>query len=196
MSLRLRTRTLATAVTALGLVLALTACSGDNVDDAGATTGSGSSTDADTDTKPDGDKDSDNEKSPALDHEGALAAAFNQELAVVCGYTYDEEELASIKILTSGEAPPDATIYLDRGAILWDIPQSSGKVTHMLIRDGSVYTWKASRDGKGAKAPDLTSDGGVELQQRVTRNAHDCKVFDGPASTFQPPNDITFVEVG
>lgn len=195
MSSLFHARTLATAVTAFGLAFVLTACGGDEVDDTGAATGTRSSTDVDT--KTDGDKDPNEEKSPVLDHEAALAAGFNQELAVTCGYTYDEQELAGLKMMsTSGDVPPEATIYVDRGTVYWDIPEPDGKMSHMLASDGYLYTWKVPGDGEGVKSPDATNGGGDELKQRMAKNAHDCKAYDGPASIFQPPNDITFKAIG
>ncbi len=195
MSLNSHARTLAAVVAGLGLVFTLTACGGDEVDDAGAAAGSGSDSGADGESE--ADKDAAEDSSPPLDHDAALAAGFEQELAITCGYTYDEQERAGLQAMSpSAEVPSEATIYLDGGAIYWDIPQPDGRMSHVLARDGFLYTWKVPGDAEGVKSPDTTNGGGDELQRRLTKNAHDCKAYDGPASIVQPPSGITFTAVG
>lgn len=120
-----------------------------------------------------------------------------KELAITCGYTYDEQELAGLRMLSpSAEVPPEATIYMDRGTIYWDIAQPDGRMSHMLATDGFLYTSKVPSESKAIKSEDVANGGGDELQKRLTKNAHDCKAYDGPASIFQTPTDITFVEIG
>lgn len=69
-------------------------------------------------------------------------------------------------------------------------------MSHMLAVDGSLYTWKIPDDGDGVESPDTTDGGGDDLKEQLSRNAHDCTVYDGPASIFQVPDDITFKSIG
>ncbi|WP_146135353.1 hypothetical protein [Antricoccus suffuscus] len=181
-------------MTAAILVLGSAGCGGsDNeIGDSGTSSTSSSSGTAtpSTDTESD-------DTAPVLDHEEALAAGFDHTAAITCGYTYDEQELAGLKALSpTGEVPPEATIYLDRGAIFWEIPEPDGRTSHILALDGYLYTWKVPGDSDGVKSRDTTNGGGDELKERMSQNAHDCVVYGGPSSIFQPPKDITFQSLG
>lgn len=182
-------------VALLLVALTLAACGSNEASPPAGDTGSGATTqenDAETDSEADAEVDT--ETVLELTHEQALAAGRGQEMAVVCEYTYDEEERAGIKLLARSDVIPDGqTVYLSPGAVFTDIPQTDGRMSHMLSVDGSLYTWKVPGNGIGVLSPDLTNM--EALKQKMGTNAHDCAPYIGPDSIFQPPTDIEFKSV-
>lgn len=190
-------RTLAAMIVALGLMFTVTACGEDEADKSSASAEGGSSTSADTEpaAEPESDPESDPAPTIALDHDGALNAGLAHTAAITCEYTYDEQERASLELLSQGaEISEGMTVYLSGDVIYTDIPNPDGRMSHMLTLDGFLYTWKVPSEAKGIKSPDLT-EGGDALKQRLVTHTHDCTVYDGPDSIFAPPTDITFVFV-
>lgn len=190
-------------VAVLGLSFGLAACgpgvSGNTgADNTAADNGSVSTgTDADGQTNP-GETDEnaqaeEAEELPALDHQGALTAGFAGDLAIECVYIYDAEEARQQGLLSGSENPtPQATLYLDGDTVFWEIPQPDGKIGYVLSVDGFAYLWTLPGSGSGLKAPDPNAGNREALKERMTRNAHDCKAYDGPASIFEAPTDIEF----
>lgn len=157
-------------LTAAVLVFGVAGCGGSDDGENSNTSGSPSSSGGPApSTGPDADAESD-DAAAVLDHEGALAAGFDHTAAITCGYTYDEEELAGIRVLAqTQEVPTEATIYLGHGAIYWEIPQPHGQMSHMLALDSFLYTWKIPEDSDGVKSPDATQGGEDDLKERPTR---------------------------
>lgn len=203
-----RLRPAVIALATLGLSFGLTACGssdgGSATAEDGAATDSSAGTSADPDEGPADtpepetpDTEEPDDKTPALDHPAALAAGFDGTVAIRCTYTYDDDELRQLQTMSLGaDIPPEATVYLDRGVVYWDVPQPDGRVSHVLGRDGAVYTWKVPGDGTGVEGTDESPDSLAVLEDRMTRNASDCVAYDGPSSIFEVPGDITFIAPG
>lgn len=182
-------------VTGLLLVVALTGCT--NNGDVRAQSGNGDSHNGGSDVDPnsDGNEDAEGaEQSPPLDHSAALAAGISGDTAIKCLYTYDEQELAQIKMLAAGgEVSPNATVYLNGSAAYWDIPHPGDRLAHILSHEGITYSWKVPHDGLGAKGSQADPDAELGLlTERMKKNASDCAAYTGPDSIFTVPNDITF----
>lgn len=178
--------------------LVLTGCAPGGGGDVGANGGTSSTQPPPATAAPDSDTDSElDDDAPVLGHDDALAAGFDHTAAIKCGYTYGEQELAWQRAVNpTAELVPEATIYLDRGVIYWDMPQPDGRTSHMLALDGYLYTWKVPSDSDAVKNTDATNGGADGLAERLDKNAHDCVVYDGPASIFEPPQGIPFTTIG
>lgn len=186
------------------LALALAGCSAGAGDDgapassldAGAAAPGGATTPAESDTDSDDtdpQTDEGEQPAPPLDHSSALAAGIAGETAITCEYTYDEQELATLRAFAGGgEVMPGATVYLDGSTVYWDLPEPGGVLGHLLSYEGEVYTWMEP-DATGAWAPSEDPEGErALLTERMERNASECAAYTGPASIFEVPEEITF----
>lgn len=201
----IRRRARVTPVTGLLLLaLVLTGCSAGAGDDgapassldAGAAAPGGASAPAEADTDSDDtdpQTDEGEQPAPALDHSSALAAGIAGETAITCEYTYDEQELETLRMLAQGgPVRSDATVYLDGSTMYWDLPQANGEMGHLLSYEGEVYTW-TELAGRGTRSPQEDPEGErAALAERMPRNASDCAAYTGPMSIFEVPQEIEF----
>lgn len=181
-------------VCVIGLLFVGLAGCGAAKDDTTSSSSTGSDS-SDDESKKGSDGDKDSKEDVPLDHSAALSAGFSGKTAIKCTYTYDTEEIEQIKLFsTSGEVMPEATVYLNKKAVFWDIPQPEGGTSHMLVIADDLYTWKIPGDSKGIKNKDESEDSRAELETKMKKNASDCEAYMGPESIFEIPDDIQFEE--
>ncbi len=129
---------------------------------------------------------------------GAVNAAPQSaagELSLKDLLSSSKAQKCTIKVGTVG-AGVDGTVLVSSGKVRGDFSSDSavGKVgTHMIVRDGSAYSWV---DGlkAGLKAPVSTSGsgavtGGVNLEAKFN---YQCEPWKVDNSVFTLPSDITF----
>lgn len=190
----------AVALAATTLVLGVAGCGGEDPAPVPANS-SDSSTDTPS-TSPDPEPTQDEtstepvpetEQPAPLNHDDALTAGFDGSEAITCGYTFDEQEISEMEMIsTSGTVNPEAIIHLHGSTVHWEMTEPDEQIAHVLAHDGQTYAWKVPGDGGGLQSEDESEDLLGELAERMNRNAHDCQMHTGPASDFEVPSDITF----
>lgn len=123
----------------------------------------------------------------------------------------------SLKALMAADTPQECTfqnstdsstseggVYLAKGMMRGDFTSTSGGQTfksHMITKDGSVYTWvdnmdtgfKTSIDADAQAKTDDSQKQAVDINQELN---YDCKSWSADNSTFELPANITFTDLG
>lgn len=188
---------LCTVASAVTLTVTLSACSPEDAPQEGNGAAPHSSGEKNGPEESPGDDEEGNgltDKSLAgLDHQTVLTIGLEGGAAITCGYSFDSEELAAAKQLAMGDwVTPEATIHINAPTLHWEIPQAENRLSHLLMHDGLIYTWKVPGDNTGAMNEIAEEDGLDALAARLQKNAHDCVAFTGPASIFEVPSNREF----
>lgn len=139
--------------------------------------------------------DSDESSLVGLDHAEVLSIGIEGGAAITCGYTFDAAELEPMRLMADGGwVSPEATIHLDGPSAHWEVPQAGNRLSHILYYENATYMWKVPGDGGGVMAVGTGDEDLTVLEGQLRKNAHDCAAFAGPASMFQVPNNIEFVQ--
>lgn len=118
-----------------------------------------------------------------------LASARAGDYDAKC--TYENKEADSDALIV---ATGPSTLYVSGADKMRMDTEVSGKNTHMMQLDDSMYMWADDND-KGSKFPITdSSDSANEFAEDAEKNQLKCESADLDASMFELPSNVTFTE--